>query len=285
MTFPTKLAGVMPLLDRYDAFIFDVWGVLHNGARPFPGVVDTLRHLKMVGKKVYLLSNAPRLVPYMLDRLDKIGITSEMYDGAHTSGEDVHDAFKSGYYAELGDSYAYLGATPTQTPLMGLPYFQVNDVGSAHFILNTGPAADENPQLESYRPWLNQGLSAGIPMICANPDLYVLVGDRRVLCAGAVANLYEEMGGEVFYHGKPYTRMYDSILKRLPEIEKARVVTFGDSFTTDIRGANRAGIDCVFMESGIYGDHVRCAAPEEAYRRLMEEYECRPTYIMPTLAL
>lgn len=280
------LAGLSEVADRYDGFIVDLWGVLHDGIAPYPGAVDCLGQLKRRGKRIALLSNAPRRAEAVAERCAEIGIAPDLYDHLLTSGEEVWRHLKERadpWYARLGRRVCHLGPARDRGLLDGLD-LEETPVGAADFILATGldgPAES----VADYELALEGGAARRIPLICANPDLEVVRGGVRELCAGALAARFAELGGEVRYHGKPYPSVYESCFERLGLADKGRILAIGDSLRTDIAGANGVGIDSVLVTGGIHAEEL-AAVPGAAADPLRLAEACarakqRPTASMP----
>ncbi len=258
---PRLLAGIGEVADAYDGFILDVWGVLHDGLKPFPGVIDALTRLKDEGKRTVVLSNAPRRAAPVGNRLTEIGIPPALYDHIHTSGEETWQHLSrrdDPFYAALG-RLCYLIAPPRDNGVMeGLDFERVEDVADAEFVFNTGPWGwDED--VARYEAMLRAARERDLPMVCANPDLVVHHQGRRAICAGAIALRYEQLGGQVRWHGKPFSAIYDTTLALLDIRDRRRILAIGDSLRTDIAGANGAGVDSVLVAAGIH--HAEFGAP------------------------
>lgn len=262
--------GVGAFAERYEAFILDLWGVLHDGVRAYPGAVDALKHLKAAGKRLLVLSNAPRQTWSIAGRMTELGLTDDLYDVLLSSGEDVWRHLRDRpcpWYRGLGRRLLHLGPERDRVMLQEIDFDEVADVEAADVILDTGPPVDGQDVAE-LRPLLQRAAARGLPMICANPDLTVMRGDRSQACAGAVAALFEELGGHVRYHGKPYPAIYASCFELLGRPARARTVAIGDSLRTDIAGARGAGLDAVLVTSGIHADELGAAggAPADPQR-------------------
>lgn len=244
------------LAGRYDGAILDLWGVLHDGERPIPGTIDCLAELRSAGWRLILLSNAPRRAAPVVAQVAEIGIPRDAYDGLVTSGDLTRAALADrgdAWHVALGPRFYHLGPERDWGLLDGLPYERTDAHQDCDFILNTGLFDDEAETAETYSGFLGEALAAGVPMICANPDREILRGERRIPCAGAVAQAYEAMGGPVRYHGKPDRGAYDACFALMPGVDEKRIVAVGDAMVTDIAGAAAAGIHSVFVLSGIDG--------------------------------
>jgi HAD superfamily hydrolase (TIGR01459 family) len=282
--------GIGPLADRYDALLLDLWGVVHNGKAPFPGVVDCLNRLRAAGKRVVLLSNAPRSSDTVVTFLDGIGVEAGTYDRIVTSGDAARRALvarSDPFHARLGRTYYYLGKAMDRGMLAGTDYAESEDLADASFFLNLGLADPAVETTATYRPVLAAGLARGLPMVCGNPDLEVLFGDGMQECAGALAQAYAEMGGEVYWHGKPWPRVYGLCFEVLSGIPRRRILAIGDSLRTDIAGAAAAGIDSLFAVSGIHAREYGVApgtVPDIGLvRRRVAAGEVRPSGLIATL--
>jgi HAD superfamily hydrolase (TIGR01459 family) len=264
MTF-RNLGGLGEIALAYDGFILDLWGVLHDGAKPFPGVVDGLTRLKRAGKAVAVLSNAPRRATFVEKRMNQIGIPPGLYDHVHSSGEETWQHLvrrDEPFYAALGRRCYHIGPERDDNMVAGTDLRRVAAIDEAEFILNTGPSGwDET--VEQYDPLLQRALARALPMVCANPDLVVIHGGRRSICAGAVAQRYEALGGRVRWHGKPHPSVYAACLALLGIADRRRILAVGDSLRTDIAGANAAGIDSVLVTGGIHAEEFGLAPGRE----------------------
>lgn len=253
--------GVREIAADYDGFLLDLWGVLHDGSRPFPGVLDALTRLKAAGKTLVVLSNAPRRAAMVADRLIEIGIPRTLYDALHSSGEEAWRHLRhrdDPFFRALGRRCYFLGPRRDDPLLWGLDYERVDDVARADFLLAVGPENWEE-DLSAFESVLDEGLARKLPMVCANADLVVMHQGRRSICAGAMAAYYEKRGGNVRWHGKPYRSVYDFCFARFAEFsvpDRRRIVAFGDSLRTDIGGAAGAGIDAVLVASGIHAEEI-----------------------------
>ena len=250
--------GIARIADRYDGFILDVWGVLHNGVAPYPGVVDALQRLKSAGKSVVLLSNAPMRAGQVRARIEKIGVPGALFQSVMTSGEEVWQnllARTDPLYAVLGRHCLFIGSPRHRGMLEGLGLVEVAAPEDADFILDTGPD-DLDDDATLYRPILEDAAQRGLPMLCANADLHVMHGDTLIACAGQLARVYEEMGGAVRWHGKPHGSVYAACLELLGIADRAAILCVGDSLRTDIAGAHAAGLDSLLVGGGLHAEEL-----------------------------
>jgi len=248
------LRGMRETVEDYDGVILDLWGVVHDGVAPFPGVLDCMERLVTAGKRVVLLSNAPRRADDVVRRIAAIGVPEGLYHGVMSSGEEAWQSLHARadpFYAALGRNCLHICSERDLEIREGLGLTFVDSPQAADFILNTGPAGWEDT-IADYAPVLTTSRARTLPMVCANPDLIVMHGGRPALCAGALAEHYEKIGGYVRWHGKPYPSVYASCLALLGIPERVRILAIGDSLRTDIAGADRAGIPSVLIAGGVH---------------------------------
>lgn len=264
---------------NYDAFIIDLWGVLHDGTELYDGALETLNALKARHKKIILLSNAPRKTDKVIHTLERLGIEAECYDALITSGQAAHDMLARSN--QWGLNYYYLGPGKDEDVIDDLPYKKTIDLERASFVLNAGFEEDFQ-ETDAILPTLDQLLKAKLPLICINPDLEVVKQDgTRMWCAGWVARYYEQMGGNVTYIGKPYPLVYEEAFAA-SGTSPARTLAIGDNLLTDILGANHANIDSLLITGGILkSEHG--TIPDDALRLLCDEAGAHPTFVAPML--
>jgi HAD superfamily hydrolase (TIGR01459 family) len=250
------LSGMREVAPQYDGFILDLWGVIHDGVAPMPGAVECLRELVDRGKRIVLLSNAPRRARDVVYRIAQIGVADGLYHHVMSSGEEAWQHLlkrEDRFYAALGRRCLHIGSDRDMEIREGLALEFVESPEEAQFILNTGPAGWDD-RIEDYEPLLCRALTRSLPMVCANPDLVVMRGSTLHLCAGALATWYEESGGRVRWHGKPFRSVYDTCLGLLGVENRSRILAVGDSLRTDIAGAAGAGLDSVLIAGGIHAE-------------------------------
>lgn len=255
------IGGLRELAPYYDGFILDLWGVIHDGVAPMPGAVDCLRSLMESDKRIILLSNAPRRADDVVRRITRIGVPAGLYHHVMSSGEEAWQHLRrrdDPFYAALGRRCLHIGSERDIEIRHGLDLEFVDTAEEAEFVLNTGPAGWDD-RLEDYEPILQLALDRNLPMICANPDIVVMHGNQLALCAGALAKWYEESGGRVRWHGKPFRSVYDTCVELLGIDDCSRILAVGDSVRTDIAGAAGAGIDSLLIAGGIHAEEFGTA--------------------------
>ncbi len=253
------LNNFAPLAEKYDGFILDLWGVIHDGITAYPHAAATLAKLRDAGKRSVLLSNAPRRAFKVQEAMRRMGIADDLYHGILTSGEATYIMLKQRtdpWYASLGTRVFHLGPERDKNVMDGLGLTEVTTPAEADFLLNTGPDDQRDPTtLRDFEPVLADCLKAGLRMVCANPDLEVISNNRRMLCAGALAVRYQELGGDMRMLGKPDAAVYDVALEMLG-VPKHRVLGVGDALRTDIAGATNAGLDSCWVLGGIHAEEL-----------------------------
>ena len=289
MTSPalTLWPGLAPLASRYDVFLIDLWGVIHDGVRPYPGACDALERLKAAGRATVLLSNAPRRSRALVEIMEKMGIPRSSYTEILTSGEVVYQGLRdrtSPPYAGLGPSLFFIGQDRDANLFEGLSYRRVGDPGEADFVLTAGPF-DLSDAIGAYEALCARCAGLGLPMICANPDREAIRDGQRVICAGTIADLFVAKGGRAEFVGKPGAAVYARALDTVGAADKGRAVGVGDSLVTDIAGCVAAGIDGVLVTGGIHAERLGIVrgetAPAERIAALAAEYGAAPVGAIP----
>jgi HAD superfamily hydrolase (TIGR01459 family) len=280
------LTGFASIADEYDGFVLDLWGVIHDGVKAFPHAVECLTRLRDAGKKTLLLSNVPRPNDAVSTMMRGMGIEDALYTGILTSGEAVRRALREppdAWWAALGQRVFHLGPERDRPVLEGLPLIAVGTAAEADFVLNTGPDDHRNPSdLNEFEPILQECAKHRLPMICGNPDLEVIRGGVRVLCAGSLAQRYQVLGGDVRSLGKPDPAIYEPVLAQLA-LPKDRVLAVGDSLRTDIAGATSAGLAACWVLDGLHGETLRHA--DGSYDPVEVEAEARQAGQAPVAAM
>lgn len=255
----TVIPGLSAIAGRYDGFLLDLWGVLYDGGTVFPHALAAMRRLREGGARLVVLSNGPRRATAVARRMADAGIPADAYDGIMSSGEEAWRSLAGErpdpWYVGIGRRCFYIGTDGDRDMLAGLDVEAVPEIGDAHFILAIGPYGGHNT-LADYEALLAAAAARGVKMVCANPDLVVHRLGREELCAGALAQRYEALGGDVRWHGKPHRSLYESAVALLGPVARERIVVVGDSFRTDIRGAVGAGLDSLLVAAGIHRDDL-----------------------------
>jgi HAD superfamily hydrolase (TIGR01459 family) len=261
--------GIGDLTGRYDALLCDAWGVIHNGVELFPGAADAMVRFREGGGTIVILTNAPRPSSIIPAQLDRLGLAPSAYDAVVTSG----DATRAEIERRLPASAFRIGPAKDDPLFDGLSV-DFAPLERAEFIICTGLENDHREEPEDYREVLIAAAARELPMICANPDIVVNWGGRMIWCAGALAEIYAELGGSVVYGGKPHAPIYRLAMSAIASargapVEKSRVLAIGDGLKTDIAGANAEGVDALFV-AGAGGVHVGGADLQAISDRLDE---------------
>jgi HAD superfamily hydrolase (TIGR01459 family) len=253
---PEFIEHFASLAPDYDAVLCDVWGVVHNGLAAFPEACDALMRLRERGSSVVLITNAPRPGKVVMTLLDKLGVPRQAYDDIVSSGDVTRAVI-----AERPDKKLLHIGPERDLPIFDGLGLQFVTIEAADYVVCTGLSDDEIETPESYRALLTSLRARNLFMLCANPDVVVERGDKLVYCAGALADLYGELGGEVLYAGKPHRPIYAQALARAAKLRGvspplSRVLAIGDSVRTDLKGANAFGVDCLFVTAGIHAEEL-----------------------------
>jgi HAD superfamily hydrolase (TIGR01459 family) len=259
------IASLAKIPTRYDAVFCDLWGCLHNGKTLFPAAVAALQSFRSKGGKVVLLTNAPRPKQSVIRQLDAMGLPRDAWDEVVTSGDAAQYALITG---AVGRRVFHIGAPKDETfftdfaddlqdTVAAEPPILRTTLEEAEGIVCTGLVDDMTETPDDYRSALLFSKTMDLPMLCANPDVVVDYGDKRLFCAGAIAQAYAEMGGRVFYFGKPHPPIYDLARRRLSALmngEDTQILCIGDGISTDIQGGQSEGMDTLFITGGIAAD-------------------------------
>lgn len=287
MSSPVLPSGLGEIAERYDAILCDVWGVIHNGREAFPAACAALARYRTERGPVVLISNAPRPSKALYSQLDGVGAPRDAWSAFVTSGDATRALL-----AERAPGPVWKLGPDRDDPLYeGLDLHFAGGIEDAAFICATGPFDEETETPEDYRGRLELALSRDLELICANPDRMVQKGDRLVLCAGAIADLYAAMGGKVTMAGKPHAPIYRKSLDEAEAqlgrpVDPARVLCIGDGVSTDVLGAQRQGLDCLFLWSGVHAADLldgATAASAERTAAFLAKHEVVAKYAMAEL--
>lgn len=281
---------IEPLLDHYDGFLLDQWGVLHNGARVFPGVLPALERLRAADKTVVLLTNSGKRADANRRLLSRLGVAAALYKTVLSSGEAAWLGLKHRHIApfdrtDFGRCCLFFSRSgKADGVLAGLDIRVTDRPLAADFVLLSGlPAADD--AVERIKTLLAQAGERGLPLLCTNPDLSMIDGGRLVPGPGRLASDYADAGGKVYYIGKPWPPVYQLALTELG-LPKARVVAVGDSLDHDIRGARDSGLDSVLIADGVHREAFTGIADADtdaypaALARLLNDQRPTPTWLL-----
>ena len=275
------ISGLSELAPQYDAIFCDVWGVLIDGVRCFPGAVEALRTFRRQGGRVALITNASRPSAEVIRQLDGLEVPRDCWDVIVSAGELALREI----VARREEACFHLGPEQDKglfeaaARLIGAPP-RLTSLEAADYVVCTGLVDDEREEPQDYDEPLRAMLGQNLTMLCANPDVVVEVGGQRLYCAGALARRYETMGGRVLTFGKPHGAIYDAARAALDAPGRSlRALAIGDGAETDLAGAGRAGIDCLFVTEGVHREEIRDAAGAldlQALERLFLRAKARP---------
>lgn len=276
MTQPERLSGLRDIADGLHMVICDVWGVLHDGEKPFAGAFGALREMRARGIPVILLTNSPRPAARVHEQTLAIWRQRAVWDHVVSSGElairHLNDHFSN-------RTFYHMGLPRDRDTVRRIRAREVRDIAGGDVIVCTGFEAGRINDLAAHRPLLERALARRAQFICVNPDRYVDVGHRRYMCAGLLAETYEDMGGAVHWMGKPFENAYAGCLAHLPPQARpgpGGVLCIGDSLKTDIAGASGQGMRSLFIEHGLHRE-------ETGKIDWLNRDEARPDYVIPSL--
>lgn len=276
--------GFSEIAERYDAILCDVWGVIRDGHRLLPDAMDALARFRAKGGRVVLVSNAPRPADDLARQLSAMGAGADSWDGIVTSGDTTRDALT----ARAPGPVFRLGPDERDEALFAGLDLEFSPLDEAAFVACTGLVDDLNEDPGDYVGVLEAMKARDLEMVCANPDIVVQWGDRLVWCAGALARVYEKMGGRTIVSGKPHAPIYDLAETALANLgfdgSRDRILAIGDGPETDLSGAAGRGIDALFVAGGILGGSLDGQGlSEEGLRTVLDEYGVLPRWAAQSL--
>lgn len=281
--------GISELCDSYTGYVIDQWGVLHDGKKPYDGVLDALAQLRQRNKQIVVVSNSGKRADQNAERMEKLGFDLKMFDHILTSGELTWMGLKNrsgGIFEGLGDKCLLISRKNDVGFVDGLDLNLVDRAEDADFILVTG--VDDPPHgktVAQLEPLLRVGVQRRIKMICANPDLQALVGTSTHAGSGAIAMRYEEFGGIVRYIGKPFPPIVRHAQSLFKDVLPSTTVIIGDSLPQDILGGVNCGIDTCLVATGIHGAAFRNVKSKDdcvkVIRALGNNFGARPNFWIP----
>ncbi|MEX0969085.1 MAG: TIGR01459 family HAD-type hydrolase [Paracoccaceae bacterium] len=283
------IANLEKIARRYDVLLCDLWGCLHDGIRPFPDAVAALQAFRATGGRVVLLTNAPRPEAAVRAHLGAMAVPDDCYDVIVSSGDAAQEAMLAGL---VGEKVFHIGSkadenffTLFSNDIMQRRTIERTPLDQAEGVICTGLADDTVETPDMYRETLLNAKVRGLKMICANPDIMVDKGENRLYCAGALAALYEEMGGQVLYFGKPHAPVYELARRRLAAMDgklpvDERMLCVGDGIATDIQGGMAEGLDTLFITGGLAAPDIPLedGMPDAAaLRAYLDKHQQSPT--------
>jgi len=268
----TKLIkGLNQVQNKYDTFFIDLWGVVHNGIKLYPGAIEVLRNLNKLNKRFVLMSNAPRPAKNVEKFLLKLKMDKSLIKNIFTSGEAALKSLKKKVY---GNYFYHLGPERDNSIYKGMEKNK-RSIEHADFILCTGFLEKYEYSLNYYKNFLKK--FTNLKMVCTNPDLVVHRGSKKEYCAGKLAEIFKLLGGKVVYFGKPYPEIYNFCVKK-----NETVLVIGDNIRTDIKGANNMNFDSLFITGGIHKNFFLNLTPKD-YDKILKKYKVNTQYYKETL--
>ena len=264
-----KLDHLSEIYKEYDAFLIDLWGVMHNGIRLNVSAMNAVEELEGKGKKIVFLSNAPRPTKKVVEFLKKLKMEDKFLKNVLTSGEAALNSLKKN---KFGEKFYHLGPQRDDSLFSGIKKNKTT-LDKCDFILCTGLFDEEEENLKHYENLLKDFTKK--KLVCTNPDLVVHRGGEEEYCAGKIAEIFENLGGEVIYFGKPYKEVYLSCLEA-----NQKTLVIGDNLKTDIKGANNMNLDSIFITGGIHRSKIK---NEEVIEKLLKEHNVSANYFQKEL--
>ena len=277
MTDFQSISGLGDIAEDYDALLCDIWGVIHNGRVPFHEACTALERFRAERGPVILISNSPRPSRAIPEQFAKIGVPGELFDAIVTSGDATIDEL-----SRRAPGPAFKLGPERDDVIYDSLEMHFSDLDDAAFISCTGLFDDDTETPDDYIDLLSEALDMCLPLVCANPDVQVRRGDKTIYCGGALAQLYEKIGGEVVYAGKPHPPIYRLSRAWVREIAgydipNDRVLAIGDNIFTDLLGAQQEDYDCLFIAGGVHGEK------SEQLKALLVEHGISARYMAPAL--
>ena len=262
--------GLKSILVNYDIFYIDLWGVIHNGVTLHKNAIDTLEEITKADKEYILLTNAPRPNKTVRSFLEKMGMNEEIREKVYSSGEAALSYLKKNY---SNKKFYHVGPSRDFDLFIEFQSNKGKNINASSYLLCTGLLEGYDEDLNYYKELFKGHLDK--KMICTNPDLIVDRGNKRELCAGSVALVFEKMGGEVIYFGKPFPEVYNQSINN----KNKKVLSIGDNLNTDIKGANLLGFDSLIISNGIHKNEIK----KEGIEIVSKRYEVIVNFIQTEL--
>jgi HAD superfamily hydrolase (TIGR01459 family) len=270
MTKNLDKEGLCSIVDNYQLFYVDLWGVVHNGVSLHKEAINALKEITKKGKEYILLTNAPRPNSVVKTFLKKMGMEEEIIDHVFTSGEASLSYLKKNL---INKKFFHVGPPRDIDLFKDFKELKSNQIENSEYIICTGLFEEHEEDLKYYKELFEKNLKK--KMICTNPDLIVDRGNKRELCAGSISIIFEKMGGEVVYFGKPYPEVYNQSIDN----KDKKVLSIGDNLNTDIKGANLLNYDSLIISNGIHKNEIK----EKGIEETAKSYETICNYIQSEL--
>jgi len=262
--------GLRSIVENYDIFYIDLWGVVHNGINLHKNAIEALEEITKVKKQYVLLTNAPRPNSIVKKFLEKMGMNEKIIEKVYSSGEAALSYLKKNY---LNKKFYHVGPSRDFDLFEEFENNKGKNINESSYLLCTGLFENHDQDLNYYKELFKDHLDK--KMICTNPDLIVDRGTKRELCAGSVALVFEKMGGEVIYFGKPFPEVYNQSIDN----RNKKVLSIGDNLNTDIRGANLLNFDSLIISNGVHKDEIE----KEGIEKVSKKYEVIVNFIQTEL--
>jgi len=262
--------GLSSIAENYDIFYIDLWGVIHNGINLHKNAIEALKEITKAKKQYVLLTNAPRPNKTVKSFLEKMGMDKMIREKVYSSGEAALSYLKKNL---LDDKFFHLGPARDFDLFLDFKKNKTEDIKESSYLLCTGLFEEQGEDLKYYKELFKKHINK--KMICTNPDLIVDRGDKRELCAGSVALVFEKMGGEVIYFGKPFPEVYNQSIDNY----KKKVLSIGDNLNTDIKGANILNYDSLIISNGIHKEEIK----KDGIEAVSKKYETVVNFIQTEL--
>lgn len=287
-----NLQHISPLIDSYDLYLFDIFGVLHDGEELISSTIEVINHLQEKNKNIFFLTNAPQRSSYVQNQLQRFGLPPSVNYGILTAGDQTFQYLRNRStpcHMHLGKTCYFIGNHSMEDILPTPDYELTRDLESADFILAAGPDSGVR-DIGHYKAILLNAAKLSLPMVCSNPDLFVFRKDKMEMRAGQIAAFYQNLGAKVLFHGKPHPETYKMMRQKFRNIPRERMLMIGDSVITDVAGANCAQIDSLLTvsfttlkELGVKASQLDWKTFTSAVERMNNPIYI-PTYFLPTLA-
>ena len=262
--------GLRSIAGNYDIFYIDLWGVIHNGITLHKNAIKTLEEITKARKQYVLLTNAPRPNSSVNLFLEKMGMNKEIREKVYSSGEASLSYLKKNF---LNQKFFHLGPPRDFDLFLNFKKDKITEIKESSYLLCTGLFEDQSDDLNYYKELFKEHINK--KMICTNPDLVVDKGKKRELCAGSVALIFEKMGGEVIYFGKPFPEVYNQSIDN----KNKKILSIGDNLNTDIKGANLLNYDSLLISNGIHKDEIK----KEGIDVVSKKYEAIVNFVQSEL--